>query len=341
MRAISFAGLHRILKAVSDFPNGLKAGEINTLIQEGGISITRRGAPPAPTTLYHYRNILLHLCVLKRDGRRLRANTEDPDVDELLRQPAPVNGEWSLRENAMVPFSRLIMRNKHCKSLFFDVFSPTGTNFTSVTDFRQNAVPVKWTHRRSSRSTEAILQNQTTGQMIRYTSSVSVISVLQGVRYWARDELKLIDEYRRQSDDGTIMFPLSCICSEDSGHDSCVIEMVHFLLSLRTSGEWTLFSIFELIIRCCEEHRKPIVTLFRAIDWLIDEWPNHIILVPTSQGLATLTANSPQKEKLELRRYYKNSNIPYISHIRIHEDVAIKPLEWADQHDQQPSEIRA
>lgn len=340
MRAVSFAGLHRILKAVSDFPSGLKAGEINTLIQEGRIQITRRGVPSL-TTLYHYRNTLLRLNVLKRDGRRLRANTEDPDVDELLRQPAPDNEEWSLRKNALEPFSRLIMRNEQCKSFFFDMFSPTGASFTSVADFRQNGVLVKWTHRRSSRSTEAVLQNQESGQMIRYTSSVGVISVLQGVRYWARDELKLIDEYCRQSDDSTVMFPLSRTYSSDNEYNNCIVEMARFILSLRTSSEWTLFSIFELIIRCCEARRKAITTLFHAIDLLIDEWPNHIILIPTSQGLATLTANSPQREKLELRRYYKKSNIPYISHIRIHEDVTIKHQEWVSQHEQYFSEIQA
>ena len=65
MRSISFAGLHRILKAVAVFPNGLRAGELNKLVQEKEISLTRRSSPPAPTTLYHYRNALLHLGALK------------------------------------------------------------------------------------------------------------------------------------------------------------------------------------------------------------------------------------------------------------------------------------
>ncbi len=60
MRAISFAGFHRLLKAVAVFPNGLRAGELNELVQEKGIWLTRHGSGPAPTTLYHYRNALLH-----------------------------------------------------------------------------------------------------------------------------------------------------------------------------------------------------------------------------------------------------------------------------------------
>lgn len=38
MRAVSFAGLHRILSAVGDAPNGLKAKEINELVLEGGVT---------------------------------------------------------------------------------------------------------------------------------------------------------------------------------------------------------------------------------------------------------------------------------------------------------------
>ena len=192
-----------------------------------------------------------------------------------------------------------------------------------------------------SQSIEAVLQNQRTDQVIRYTSPVSVISVLQGIRYWARDELKLIDEYCRQSDEGTIMFPLASPYSTENERDDSALETMQFLLSLRTPGEWTFFSILDLIVRCCEARRRPIKTLFRAIDWLIEEWPNHIVLIPTSRGLATLTANSPQRENLELRRYYKNPNIPYISHIRIHNDVTVKHLKRVDYHDNHPSEIRA
>ena len=115
MRAISFAGLHRILKAVADFPNGLRASEINKLVQEKDISLTRRSSPPAPTTLYHYRNTLLHLRALKRDGQMLRVNYDDPDVCELLRQPAPANGDKSLCDAAKDLFAALVLKNEQCR----------------------------------------------------------------------------------------------------------------------------------------------------------------------------------------------------------------------------------
>ena len=59
MRAVSFAGLHRLLRAVAERPGGLRAGEINGLVLDGRVTLTPRESRPKPTTLYHYRNTLL------------------------------------------------------------------------------------------------------------------------------------------------------------------------------------------------------------------------------------------------------------------------------------------
>ena len=339
MRSISFAGLHRILKAVAVFPNGLRAGELNKLVQENDISLTRRSSPPAPTTLYHYRNTLLHLRALKRDGRMLRINDDDPDVCKLLRQPAPANGDRSLSDAARDSFAALVLNNEQCRSLFFDLFMPSDT--ISASNFRQNGVPVRWSRERSSHATEIVFQNNKTGRTARCSSPASVAAILYGVRYWARDELELIDEYCQRSDGGTIMFPVFRPETSVTGTDLSVLQMVRFLLSLRSPSEWTLFSVLDLITRCCETRKRPLSVLFGAIDWLLQEWPNHTVLIPTSRALATLTAMSPQRETLELRRYYKLSNGPYISHIRIHKDITVKSMEVTDHEDRHPSKTLA
>ena len=142
MRSISFAGLHRILKAVADFPNGLRAGELNKLVQNNSLSLIRRNSYPAPTTLYHYRNTLLHLRALKRDGRMLRVNDENPDVCNLLRQPASANGDQSLSDSTREAFAALVLNNEQCRSLFFDLFMPLGVSSNSVTSFRQRDYPL-------------------------------------------------------------------------------------------------------------------------------------------------------------------------------------------------------
>ena len=341
MRAISFAGLHRILKAVAGFPNGLRASEINKLVQENDITLTRRSSPPSPTTLYHYRNTLLRLRVLKRDGRMLRVNDDDPDVCELLSQPVPANADQSLSDVARDPFAALVLKNEQCRSLFFDLFMPSGVSSNSVSTFRQNSCSVRWSRRHSSRAREVIFQNNTTGRTACFTSHASVAAILYGVRYWARDELGLIDEYCQRSDGSTIMFPVFRSGPSAKGIDSPVLQTVRFLLSLRTPGEWTLFSVLDLIARCCEVRRQPRNVLFDAINWLLQEWPHHTVLIPTSRSLATLTAASPQRENLVLRRYYKTSNGPYISHIRIHKDITLEPMELTDYDARHSSKTQA
>ena len=321
MRAVSFAGLHRILKAVGDTPDGLRAKEINNLVLEAGLTLTPRASPPKPTTLYHYRNTLLRLHALVRDGRKLRANADNPDVRALLQHSAPANGDGSLSAVAREHFAALVLDNEQCRKLFFDFFMPSFENCASVTDFRENGVPVSWTHKTSSGTVEVLFENKTTGRKIRHISTECVPAILYGLRYWARDELKLIDEYSRGADGGVVMYPVSRQSTSAADRDSSVVQAVQFLLDLRTTDEWTLFSISDLIVNYCQASRQPRTILFDGIDWLRREWPHHTALIPTSRALATIAATSPQREILELRRYYKSSRGPYISHIRLHRDI--------------------
>ena len=136
MRAVSFAGLHRLLRAVAERPGGLRAGEINELVLGGRVTLTPRESQPKPTTLYHYRNTLLRLGALRRDGRRLTPDTANPHVRDLLDVPAPADGEQSLTAAARESFAALVLNNDECRSLFFDLFMPSAAGCSSVADFR-------------------------------------------------------------------------------------------------------------------------------------------------------------------------------------------------------------
>lgn len=321
MRSVSFAGLHRILSAVADSPQGLTAKEINDLVLTKGLTLTPRNPRPAPTTLYHYRNTLLRLRILIRAGRTLRANIDDPEVRELLRLPHPPNGDQSLHPGACDRFAGLVLRNEDCRSSFFDYFMPPNMVLISAADFRYNSISATWWHHRSSDGTTAlVIRNQATGRTAQYSSRVSKTAIMYGLRYWARDQLQLIDEYCSPSGARTTMFPLS----QSAPVAASVMETVQALLSLRTSADWTMFSIHDLIKRHCEGQRKPRVLLFAAIDWLMREWPYHTALIPTSPTLASLHATSLYREDFALRSYYRHGNGPYISHIRVHKDVKVR-----------------
>ena len=120
------------------------------------------------------------------------------------------------------------------------------------------------------------------------------------------------------------MFPISRPSSSTAERQAATLRAVRFLLSLRprySQGEWTILSVSDLIVEYCEKHRQPRSVLFDAIHWLQREWPGHTSLVPTPLRLATIAASSPQQENLALRRYYKPSDGPYVSHIQFHQDV--------------------
>ena len=152
------------------------------------------------------------------------------------------------------------------------------------------------------------------------TSRLPIVSVLYGVRYWARDELFIIDEYSARGGDGSVMFPVDPQSEASCISERAVAHAVRFLLDNRGPEPWTVYSINELIVSYCQEFRRPITTLFRAIEWLRHNWPQHIYLIPTSVGIATLTV-SPQRENMALRDYYKDPRGPYVSHFRIHKDI--------------------
>lgn len=319
MRAVSFTALLHTLHLIADFPDGLTAGEIDAALLARDALRTRRNLPPARTTLYHYRNTLLRLGAVQRVGSRLRPNRRHAAVCELLRHRVQENG---LDELAHDQFANLVLGNHDCRRLFFDLFLPSVGDTSTAHYFRRHGHPVTW---RRDRGVGVIFKHET-GTAACYGSPSAIKAVLYGLRYWARDELSLIDEYG--SVDGTaVMFPIR--------HEGSTFAMAETVLSLCTrSSEWSMFAILDLITRCCVLHHQPIARLYAAIRALVRAWPGHIALIPTSRSLATLTSGSPSRDELELRRYFTNEDGgPYISHIRVHREVTVDPLASEYGHD--------
>ena len=324
MRAVSFAGLHRLLAAVAAEPAGLRARDVNALVLNGQIRLTPNRPRPKPTTLYHYRNTLVRLGALVRNGLRLRANRDDPEVAALLAEPTPANGDSVVGHAARERFAALVLKNKDCRTHFFDLFSPARGPGGSVSDFRRHGTPVSWTRRPPADGSAIVFRNQATGCETTHASRAAIPAVLYGLRYWARDELALIDEYSERTLDRTTLFPITAPPAGPADRDAAVLDAVRFLLSRRTRNadrEWTMLSVSDLIVEYCQDLRQPRSVLFGAFDWLRQRWPGHTILIPTPLGLATLAATTSQQQDLALRRYYKPADGPYVSHIRFHHDV--------------------
>ncbi len=309
------------------------------MIWEEGFLITHRGTNPARTTLYHYRNTLLHLGLLQRCGKQLRANHDEPAARELLATSVPAKEDKHLSPRAQDLFASLVLKNRDCRTVFFDLFMAGTKSCYTVADLRGCGSSVDW-YRPDSSPGRVVFHSKLTGQKREFVSASQKAAVLYGIRYWARDELNLIDEYSHQGDAGITMFPVSNPLAEVREAESSVMPLVHFILASRQREDWTLFSIFDLIVQCCEEGRRSIQELFCAIDWIVHHWPHHTVLVPTSRAFATMTASS-QGEELALRRFYRHANGPYISHIRLHKDIKMSPIDLPPAHVQYPSETQA
>ena len=324
MRSLSFVALHRMLIELGSFSQGLRAGELNRVIIENKI-LHRQGRAPKPTTLYHYRTTLLRLGMVMRRGPKLLVRSDDQTVAALLDCPSPIEGVASLTPDAKNHFATLILRSQDCLALFFGRFIAS-TAPVSVSDFRNKGAPVKYTIRYSAGFVDILLENCTTGEVVqirspraRRGSPPMVQAIPYGMRYWARDELGLIDEYCRHDDGGIVMFPILQLDNEPEAIPMAARRTARQILSLRGLEEWTVFAIGDLIVQCCERLRQPISLLYRAIDILMDECSHFIVAIPTPRSLATITAMSPVREEMELKQYYRYRRAgPYVAHIRIH-----------------------
>ncbi len=306
MRSVSFAGLLQIINLVKEYPNGLTAKNLNEEIIKRRIPLKRDASEPSLTTLYHYRNTLLHLGILKRAKRswHMKVDEDNPHVRILL-------DHIELNLEVKKAFAELVIQNKDCQENFFHLFMP-GKETYSAKEFQETGYAVTWkllTEGHTSR--KVLLKGEDSKRLLE--DAVDFNSILYGVRYWVL-ELGLIDEFFRLDRDA-IMYPII-----ERGDET--EEVVKEIQSLIEKGnEWTTFSILDLEVELCEKRRRIKENLFRAIRFIEQNYSGFLYLIPTSRNFATITARSKQREDMELRGYFKDSQGRIISHIRLHKSI--------------------
>lgn len=273
------------------------------------------GSSPSRTTLYHHRNALIHLGVIKRSGRFLFANLDNPYAKALLSNPSPEGAR--LDAVSRETFSELVLANPDCENRFFNLFMPCGSGKKYGTQqFRAYACPVTWRRVQNDERSEVLMRASATPDLLRLQSPSEIKGILYGLRYWARDELTLVDEFFRE-DRGSVMYPV-----HPPENNPSPDEVVDEIFALIQAGvEWTILSIRELIVELCERRKRTLDSLFAALSVLEREYSRQVVLVSTSRSFATLTAASVAREEFELRGYFKDAAGRYISHLRIHESV--------------------
>lgn len=326
MQRVSFVGLHRLFLVLAGRPEGLRPLEWTRLAVAAGLRPPRRPyrrrAEYSATTLFHYRNTLLRLGAVRRDGKVLRVREGDSVVDSLREAPLAAGEAGGLRASAREAYARLVLRNRDCAESLLGLFAPPGRDGPPRWDSWGEGFPVRW-HRDDTADgrPEVVFRNLETGATLRYDSHRGIRAVLYGLRYWAKTELGLLDEYGELGGFGTILFPVAPASASTVGDSA---ESVLDDLLAQCSGfrnDWVTLSVSDLVTRLCRDRRRPIRALDGAIELLTRRWPGHTDLIATSPALATLTSPNRQADALKLRCYYKSTGGPYISHIGVHRAV--------------------
>ena len=313
MRSIRFAGLQRVLRFVASCRQGIRAGELNREIVTRQLYRTDRGTP-GKSTLYHCRNTLLKLGAIHHGGQGLSVSPHNAAVRALLSEPAPAGEQLS--ETTRGSFGSLVLSNWDCLRNFFRLFLPDA-DAISPAEFMTRAKPVVWLQPRPTRNSRIVeLHSTATDDSIRLTSPVEIQSILYGVRYWARDELRLIDEFF-ETGRGSVMYPIRVLPPIDPA--ATVLDRI--LRLPRDAGDWTTVSVNALLRLVCESEGYPVAALFDGIGRLALRHPSHVVLIPTIPNMAAISATSRNRETFELRGYFADSRGRIISHIRFHNSL--------------------
>jgi hypothetical protein len=319
MRAVPFTALRNLLALTAQVKTGLSAGEMVEIAKKTPVLFVRgrKGGlkPPSITTVYHYRNTLLHLGALIRSTRdRMLVHTTDELVSSLAQRPADSqSGVLTPAEKAA--FAELVLRQQDCRDLFVALFTGTPCDPCSLEAWRATAREVSWTETGEAGHREILMQNPVAGVGGLLRTANQIQALLYGLRYWFRDELDLIDEVYRE-DKGNLMFP---ILPHPSVSD--IMLLAELLEHAASDTEWTRIGVRELALRICVRLRIPLARLHAFLLRLKQLDPGHIAFIPTSRSFAAITARSNARENLELRSYLRDSSGVYVSHLRFHRDL--------------------
>ncbi len=321
--------LRNLIQLTANYPLGITAQAMADEAKAAKTIQLRKNSIPAPTTIYHYRNTLLHLGVFRKTKNIVQINTADPLVANLVNNLGNDN-ELSSIEKTL--FGELIVNQKDCKAVFTDLFYHNKENRDySLYDWLLSAQPLVWkdisTHenqkhhlnnkrgKRLNKDRRILLSSLDKSTIAQLSTPNHIQAFLYGIRYWFRDELVLIDEMSRE-DTGSIMFP---ILPPGTVPEKEILEK--FIESLTFSNEWARKSLRDLSQNICIELKISIQRFHNFIRELQKRRPGYIVFIPTSRSFATVTASSETRELYELRSYLQDSQGIYISHIRVHERI--------------------
>ncbi len=309
--SVSFVSLRELIAYIAQHPKGVRSKEMEVWAREKARLRTQTGKLVSKTTIYHYRNTLRHLGILSVANGRYQIARERPLVSELLEAIRPGTPELSPQEREL--FAQFVVQNPACRKHLFDLFMPEGVNGYNLVAFLEKGRPVVW--RRVEIENERVeelynVEHPEKRYWIRTEDERQ--AVLYGVRYWARNELGFIEEIFLEGTGG-FMFP---VYPNGPVPDPRILDALQGTIS--SQEEWTLFSVRKVAATWGPQYRIPLNRLYVTLEWVYRRFPQYVVLIPTSESFATITAISHQAEKYHLRGYFQDEKGRYISHMRVH-----------------------
>lgn len=320
IRAASFPAMRDLVTLILRYPSGLSPKQLWDIVTQEGKLRTGRGHIPSKTTLYHYRNILLHLGVLKRRGTHVIFNEEVLDIKTAKEILSPYSQKLSEYERLW--FIKLVLNNQDCRKLFFDLFMP-GRSHYHYTEFVLEGMPVVWhdfIKKNSGPQRQVVFRNNLTKDEIFISTEDQFQAILYGLRFWTRDELEIIDEIFCE-DIGYLMFPISKYQERTDLTQVVIKESIKLGEEI---NEWVIFSVRDIARKLCPEFKMSVLELFNIFRDAKAIYPQYIVFIPTSRSFATITAINRKGKwsnamaKARLRSYLVDDQGRFTSHIRIH-----------------------
>ncbi len=309
--SVSFVALRELIGYIAQHPEGVRPKEIEVWAREKAHLRTQNGKIVSKTTVYHYRNTLRHLGILVVVNRRYQIARENPLVSELLEVIQPGTLGLSLQEREC--FAQFVVRNPDCRAYFFDLFMPQDIVTYDLEGFLDKGQPVVWRRvERENKRIEEIYNVEQDEKRCWIRSEDERQAILYGVRYWARNELGFIEEIFLEGTGG-LMFP---VYLRGPVPDPRVLNALRETISEQDG--WTLLSLRKLAAAWGPKYRISLDRLYGTLEWMYHQFPQYVVLIPTSESFATIMATSPQAEKYHLRGYYQDEKGRYISHIRVY-----------------------
>ncbi len=309
--SVSFIALRELIGYIAQHPEGVRPKEMEVWAREKARLRTQSGKLVSKTTIYHYRNTLRHLGIVRVINGHYQVAQDQPLVLALLEALRPVSPDLSLQEREL--FAQFVVQNPDCREHFFDLFMPEGIADYDLGGFLKKGQPVVWRRVEiEQKRIEELYNVKQNEKRRRIWSEDERQAILYGVRYWARNELGFVEEIFLEGTGG-LMFPVYL-----SGPVPDPRVLNAFRGAIFPEEEWTYLSLRKLASTWGPQYRVPLERFYGTLRWVYHRFPQYVVLIPTAESFATVTAISPQAEIYHLRGYFQDEKGRYISHMRVH-----------------------